>query len=227
MTIAFVRRSLASVALAASLLMVSGAASAVVYSSVFDPPNFNGTATFDVSQACLDAGPGFFAPSSVSGCSVSWLSALVNFTDPTGTTTLYSFSYALSQLAATMINMIFIDSAGDLAGVSSDAVGPHIIGDSPGGIFDGPWWIQFAFSPPSNDFTALDGPQVPGSFGFGVVYLYTGTCDGRSCDRNDQPSEVAQVEGFTRVTQVVEPGTAALALAAAWAAWFARRRRAA
>ncbi len=40
----------ACAAAAAALGLPGGAAGAVVYSSAFDPPNFRGTATFDVAR---------------------------------------------------------------------------------------------------------------------------------------------------------------------------------
>jgi hypothetical protein len=209
------RRFLASAAVAAALGLTGGAANAVVYSSTFDPPNFSGTATFNVSQACLSAGNGF-QTNGVGGCTVSWDSATVTFQDaPTLT-----FDYTAFLPDGDAVSMIWVQG-GELAGVISDAIGAYIVSGNSNPAFNGPWWIQYAFSPPSDLITALDGPPSSGAFGLGVVYLYTGTCDGDFCFRNPDPVETANVLTFTRVP---EPGTLALALGAVGAAWFARRR---
>lgn len=212
------RRSLAGAAFAAALALPAADAGAVVYSSTFDPPNFNGTATFDVSQACLDIGTGFATPG-VGGCTVTWLSATVTFQDAPGLT----FDYTGFLPDSTAVNSIWVDD-GELGGVISDAIGAVVISGNPNPAFNGPWWIQYAFSPPDADLRALDGPPLSGAFGLGVVYLYTGTCDGPACFRNPDPVETANVESFTRVTQVPEPGTLILFLGAVGGAWLARRR---
>jgi PEP-CTERM motif len=217
------RRSLACAAVAVGLGLSWGNAGAVVYSSVFDPPNFSGTATFDVSQACLDIGTGFATPG-IGGCTVTWLTATVAFTDAPGLT----FDYTALLPDSGVVSSIWIDD-GDLAGVISGALGPVVISGSSNALFNGPWWIQYSFSPPDDLITALDGPPSSGQFGLGVVYLYTGTCtptdlNGPLCVRNQTPSETANVESFTRVAQVPEPGTLVLILGAAAGLWFARRR---
>jgi PEP-CTERM motif len=216
------RRSLGCAAVVAGLGLCGNAA-AVVYSSTFDPPNFNGTATFDVSQGCLDVGNGF-AINHSGTCTVTWLSAVVNFTDAPGLT----FSYASLLPDSDIVFSVWIDD-GELGGVRSGALGPVIISGSSNSSFNGPWWIQFEFEPFSDLFSALDGPPSSGLFGFGVVYLYTGTCTPTDigapiCTRNQDPIETAHVENFTRVTQVPEPGTLVLILGAVAGAWLARRR---
>lgn len=196
-----------------------GQAGAVVYTSSFDPPNFRGTATFDVSPACLGAGNGFQS-NGVAGCSVTWIGASVTFQNaPTLT-----FNYAGFLPDPGVVDLIWVED-GELAGVVSDAIGAVIISGNANPTFDGPWWIQFAFAPPS-DATILDGPPANGLFGLGVVYLYTGICGLElGCVRNPDPVEVAQVEFFRRVAQVAEPGSIALSLTALAVAGMARRRR--
>lgn len=215
------RRFMAGAAVAAALGVPGGDADAVVYSSAFDPPNFNGTATFDVSQACLSAGNGFQANGGPpAGCTVTWLSATVTFQD----TPTLTFDYTAFLPDSDAVSQIWVQD-GELAGVISGAIGPVIISDNSNPLFNGPWWIQYAFAPPDDLIAALDGPPSGGQFGLGVVYLYTGTCDGRVCEQNPEPAETAQVENFTRVAQVPEPGTLGLVLGAVGGAWLARRRR--
>jgi hypothetical protein len=216
-----IRRSLSFAAFAAALALPGGDAGAVVYSSNFDPPNFRGTATFDVTQACLDIGTGFANPGTLAGCDVTWLSAIVTFTDAPGVT----FDYTAFLPDFDAVSMTWVQD-GELGGVISAAIGPAIVSGSSDPSQNGPWWIQFAFSPP-DDLRPLDGPPSPGEFGLGVVYLYSGTCSEIEpvCIRNSDPSETAQVENFTRVTAVPEPGTLALVLGALGGAWFSRRRK--
>jgi len=217
------QRWVAGAAFAGALALANGSANAVVYSSVFDPPNFSGVATFDVSDACL-AGPTGFRTNNVGGCVVTWLSATVTFTDLG-----FTFDYSSLLSDSGIVSEIWVQD-GELGGIRSGALGPRIV-DPPGTEFDGPWWIQYEFEPPSPLITALDGPPSSGEFGLGVVYLYTGTCTIPDfpfepvCFRNQTPSEEAQVENFTRVAQVPEPGTLILALAGLIGAGLARRRR--
>ena len=139
------RRSLACAAAAAALGLAGGAADAVVYSSTFDPPNFRGTATFDVSQACLSAGSGF-QTNGVGECTVTWLSATVTVQDAPGLT----FDYTAFLPDPDVVSSIWVQG-GELAGVISGAIGAVIISDHSNPAFNGPWWIQYSFAPPSDD----------------------------------------------------------------------------
>ena len=211
-----IQRSVACIAVALALGSAAGTADAVVYSSSFDPPNFEGTATFDVSPGCLNAGNGYQVNGSP-GCTISWLSATVTFNDPLAPTT---FSYVPGFLPSAIdVNRIWV-LGGELSGVDSTAIGAMVLSGQANTTFNGPWWIQFAFDPSP---TSLQN----GAFGLGIVNLFTGTCSEdqsqRVCSRNPDPSSVAQVENFTRVVQ--EPETLGLALAALAAAFIARRRK--
>jgi hypothetical protein len=181
----------------AALAGLSAPSQAIIYSSVFDPPDFFGTATFDVSPACLSSGPGLVA--NAGPCTVTWLSALVTLIDGPNQ---FTFDFAPSLLPSTsVVNSIWVQG-GELAGVNSDPLGPYLVLTSPDPDLNGPWWIEFLFGP-------------LGAFGYGVVNLYTGMCadvPGRPCVRNPDPVSVADVEGFFRVP---EPSTALLLLLAA------------
>lgn len=216
MTSSGYRQWLARTAFAAAAL-AGGNAGAVVYTSTFDPPSFSGTATFDVSQGCLDQGPGSIVQvgNDGSSCIVTWLTATVTFQDAPG----LSFDYSHILADSGIVSSIWVEG-GELVGIESGALGPRVISGHANPAFNGPWWIQYRFSPPSDLITALDGPPVSGAFGLGVVYLYTGACP-EGCFRVTTPVETAEVETFTRVP---EPGSLALVLAAIGGAWFARRR---
>ena len=76
----------------------------------------------------------------------------------------------------------------------------------------------------SPDFAALNGGLGNGAFGYGIVNLWTCTPSASTvpCTTPNTLIDTANVLDFTRVP---EPGTVSLALAAAWGAWFARRRQ--
>ena len=218
------QRWAAGAALAGALALCGSVAQAVVYNSVFDPPDFRGTATFDVSQGCLDVGTGYAFPGG--SCTVEWLTAEVTFTSgPT-----FTFDYADLLPDSGIVNFIRVEE-GDLAGVNSNELGPHSVSGAPDSSYDGLWWTQYSFPPP-DIISVLDGPPSTGTFGLGVVYLYSGACTPSDlpdvppiCTPAIQPSEVAQVE-FFRATTVPEPGTVLLvALAGLLGAGLSRRRK--
>lgn len=213
-----IQRTLACVVAAVALGLPGGSADAVVYSSSFDPPDFEGTATFDVSPGCLSAGGGYQL-NGAGGCTITWLSATVTFNDPLAPTT---FSYVPGFLPGSpAVNRIWV-AGGELAGVDSTVIGAMLLSGQANPAFNGPWWIQFAFDPSAASL-------LNGAFGLGIVNLFTGTCSIDSaqpvCTRNLDPSSVAQVENFTRVREVAEPESFGLALAAIAGAWIARRRK--
>ena len=218
-------RTFTATAIAGALGVVAASpAGAVVYRSVFDPVSFEGTALFDVSQACLDVGTGF-ASNNYDGCTVNWLEAEVTLKDPTLTTLTETFQYHPTHLPSTSaVNSIFVQD-GDLAGVSSDIIGPMTVSGSSHAPFDGPWWIQYTFGFSDDIVLASLGPQalgpIGGQFGYGEVLLWSCNVGVTNCVEPERIVDVAQVE-FFRV--VPEPATGTLAFAALWAAWFARRR---
>jgi hypothetical protein len=192
-------RFLASLTLAASLALFAGASRAVVYTSTFDPPDFLGTATFDVSPGCLSAGPGLVANDGFA-CTVTWLSALVTLLDgPNSASLNYSPAFLPSALAVASV----IVQGGELAGVNSIPIGPALVVGNADPDLNGPWWIEYLFGP-------------AGEFGLGIVNLYTGSCmsteSGMQCLRNPVPVSVADVESFARLAE--EPQTLALLVAA-------------
>ena len=218
------RRSLVYAAVMAALGLPSGVADAVVYSSPFDPVNFSGVATFDVSNACLLTNG--FHSNNAGGCAVNWTAATVTLTDSPYTDT---FNYSAFLPDPYAVLNIWVDNF-ELAGVNSNKIGPVIVTGH--GTLNRPWWIQYEFTPSPTTPGLGDGfaPLAAfgpgdGTHGFGLVNLFTGSCDG-SCTPNLQPSAVANVESFTRISQAVpEPGTLGLILGALGSGWFARRRK--
>lgn len=219
------RRSLACAAVAAALGLPAGTADAVVYSSSFDPVTFEGTATFDVNQACLDAGPGW-VDNGYDGCVVDWLSANVTLKDDPYTAAL------IYDPPTNAVNRIWVNFAdGELGGVDSNVIGPETTGHTHP-AFNGNWWIQYTFIPsPPSDFVALAAPaslefgEGNGLYGFGIVNLFTGPSCPSAASTECTFVDSADVRGFVRVTQIPEPGTLGLILGALGGAWFARWRK--
>ena len=210
-------RTLASVAFAAFVSVPVMPAHGAVYNSVFDPVDFSGTATFDVADSCL-TGSGFVSNNG-DPCTVTWLDAHVTLTDGPNSASLV---FGPPLPSASVVENIFVQG-GELMGVNSEAIGPAFVFASGDPDLDGPWWIEYSFS-----LDALNVAQ-DGAFGLGIVLLYHGTCTptdigGPICVRDNDPTAVAQVLSFTRVTAVPEPGTLALLLAALAAGVSAQRR---
>ena len=211
-------RTLTGAALALVLGSISVPATAAVYDVGYDPPDFFGTARFDVADSCLTTG-GFHSNDGVS-CTVIWLSANVTFREAFPGTRTTSFNYGDLLPDPFVVSNVFV-AGGELRGVNSGVIGPEIVSGDPVAIFNGPWWIQFTFSLPST-FAA----DASGAFGLGTVSLFTGTCRGGECSRNPTPSETADVT-FIRRSTVPEPGTLSLLLAALGCGWIGKRRRSA
>ena len=213
----------AAVALAAVLALP--AVDAAVYRGIFDPVDFEGEATFDIPDSCISAGPGFVA-NDHDACTVTWLSATITLKEPPATPLTFSYDPAFLP-STTAVEDIFV-AGGALAGVNSVPIGPVVISGDPNPDFNGPWWIEFLFSPPDVELSALAVAASSGAFGFGIVNLYTGSCtptdlDGPLCVRFSEPVSVADVRGFELVA-VPEPATLVLMLAALGAASLLRRR---
>jgi hypothetical protein len=216
-------KTFTATAIAGALGVVAATpASAVVYRSVFDPVTFEGTALFDVSEACLDIGTGF-ASNGYDGCTVDWLEAEVTLKDPLTTLT-ETFQYQPAHLpSSSAVNSIYVQD-GDLAGVSSDIIGAVTVSGSAWAPFNGPWWIQYTFGLPdvlADSVGAQSISPIGGRFGFGEVLLWGCSPPSTTCESPQEVIDTADVE-FFRV--VPEPATGALAFAALWAAWFGRRR---
>jgi hypothetical protein len=202
---------LAGAAVAAAAALPVADSGAVVYSSVFDPPDFHGVATFDVADVCLSSDG--VKTNNVGGCTITWLTAMVTFPDAPTT---FDYAHLLPNSSSSLISEILVEG-GELTGVRSSLLGPaHVSGF--GSPFDGPWWIQYDFEDPE-----VIGDSIgPMTAGFGFVYLFGGNCDGEVCFPNPNDKGVATVENFTRL--VPEPGTLALVLAALAGGWWTRRR---
>lgn len=207
-------------------------ANALSYASFFDPPDFEGTAIFDVSAGCLAADGYRYNNDPNTGCIVTWSAASVTLKDnaPVSNTT---FSYDPFFLpSTTAVNFIFVQK-GDLAGVNSNMIGPRII-SHPNPDFTGPWWIQYDFpDPPVTILThqpSIQNHQADhGALGLGIVNLFGGACfnlgSGQVCQADTANPSTANVEFFRRISQVPEPATLGLMLGALGGAWLARRRR--
>jgi len=189
-------------------------ASAVVYSSGFDPLSFSGTGFFQFDNHC-ETDNGGFGNYTQAECNVIFLSASVQMVDTDSLDNIIGTG-DLNFGSSILIDAIVI-SGGLLVGVDSGLFGPAFISSGSGSLSSNtdPWWIQWQ--------TELNDP----------VFLFTGSCnvDGEFefCFPNGEPSATAFNVTFTRLTDGVapEPGTLGLILGGVGAAWWARRRKAA
>jgi hypothetical protein len=225
MTNANFRRTLVGAAVAAALGVLATPASAAPFRGTFDPTNFSGEYTINVSAGCLAQANGWYANAGI--CSATLLDAQAdvtssdvtpNFnghlrfappviTSPSTLFGLYVYGGAIDSFDTTLIHHNV---------ATSDAT-PH------------DWWIQFTsghrcYGGPC--VGPLGGPtdvQPEGAPGFDPrlngVYLY-GVSTGAPLDRASYLGPAVDIGGA-----VPEPGTLSLLLGALGGGWLARRRR--
>jgi hypothetical protein len=197
---------------ATTLFVVALPASAVIYSSAFDPATFSGTGIFQFDDACL-AADGFYT---ASFCHLQMVSAHVDITnDGNGGTGQLNFGPDTNDMQSLVIQN------GTLVGINTSLIGwvfanPCTVLPACASV---PWWINWHtnLGPP-----ASFGARPP-SFD-NEVFLWMGNCDGEECFPNQEPSGVATNVTFTRLT-TPEPASLALLLGALAVGWLARRRR--
>ena len=204
-------------AFAAALSVLSAPASAVIYGGHFDPPDFFGTATFDVSNGCLSSDG--IRSNDHDTCTVTWLTAALTFRETPPTAHTLSFDFGTPFLPSNTAVFDVVVQGGELAGVDSAIIGAVTTSGDPNPTFNGSWYISFA-SPASSLFAT----DAVSSFApnLGNVFLYRQVCDD-GC-RPGPIVETATVDSFFRIP---EPATVTLLLAAIGCGWVSRRRRSA
>jgi hypothetical protein len=202
-------------ALAAALSVLSAPASAVIFGSNFDPPDFFGTATFDVSNGCLSSNG--IHNNDHDTCTVTWLTAVLTFRETPATAHTLTFSFGTPILPSGSAVFDVLAQGGELAGVDSAIIGAVTTSGDPNPTFNGSWYISFAT--PS---AILFGTDAVSSFApnLGNVFLYRQVCDD-GC-RPGPVVETATVDSFFRIP---EPATLTLLLAALGCGWVSRRKR--
>lgn len=203
------RRSLTGIAVAAALGLPTGAANALSYASFFDPPDFEGNSTFFVADACLSGPDGFRTINA--NCTFSWLTAEVTLKDEFSYDPNDPYTFTTFNPTPGTINNIYVENNA-LAGVNSGRTVPFAIANDPNPAFNNIWEFQYEFSGP-----LIILSHGSGGFGLGTVLGFQ--------DGSQTPFSTANVQNFTRILQVPEPGTLGLMLGALGGAWLARRRK--
>jgi hypothetical protein len=133
------RSWIARAAVTATFAFAATAAEAVIYFSSFDPLDFSGFATFDVSSGCLVA-DGVIVNDGVT-CSVVWNAATVTLNNlPDPDTRAFDFSAFLPSLTAVTSIVVL---ASELVGVFSTIVGPVVLAGDPTPEFNGSFSLQY------------------------------------------------------------------------------------
>jgi PEP-CTERM motif-containing protein len=173
-------------------------ASAVQYSSGFDPVAFSGTGLFQFDDTCLNTDGLHLA----ADCNLVLLNASLDMTDTGSSDTAHLDFAPVLPDSTDMVDLII--SGGTLVGIDTGLIGPVFVTDDGSSLF-GPWWLQWQSDP---------------------VFLFTGGCtvgvESEVCTPNEFSSGEATNVTFTRVP---EPGTLGLILGGVGAAWVARRRK--
>jgi hypothetical protein len=201
---------------AVAALAACGLVNAATYVGRFDPPVYEGTASFDIPDACIpESGNGLVDVGTGSCDAVTFMGATV-VNHPATNPPLGELTFdALDHNVA--FRLLWQD--GILLGIDSFQIGFA----GPNGIFDNPggYLLQFftgqnvGFAALGNDGTQqLVGPYVE------LLACFEG------CERTELVGgEPAHQEPFQRVGAVPEPGSLALLAGSLIAAGLARRRR--
>jgi len=190
-------------ALTATVMALSAPARAAIWSSDYDPlPEFVGTGSFNVPDACLAAEDNLYVVGALSGCSVITVLSNVS-TNPV----VIDFAAALPSTDVDSYVVI----GGKFVGVNTGFIGGVDVGDVN-------YWFQFVAT--STPGSIESPPSV-----HNLVNLFS-NCesfgDSGSVSCGDPIASATQGVTFTRVP---EPGSLALILGALGAGWLARRRK--
>jgi len=195
-----------------ALVFAGNASAGVVFRGAIDPifgvfipgASFTGEAFFDVDQDCL-AIDGTYDNSNSCGV-LTILSATITLVNGSNSQTL-DFGPNLSP-GDPVID--YIIENGTLAAVDTIDIGPQFVAASPSIGYVGPMWLNLGHTGVAGDGLAATGQ------------LFTGSCI-EGCFPSHDPATSSNIATVT-ITQVPEPATVALLLAAMTAGWIVRRK---
>ena len=197
------------------MLMANASAGTVVFRGAIDPlfgafipgGSYSGEALFDVDQNCL-AVDGTYT-NAPGGCGVLTIQSLTI----TLTNALTSNSQTLDygpDLSSPDPIVDYISSGGTLVAVDTIDIGPEFIAASPDVGYSGPMWVTLGHTGAAGDGLVANGQLHPGSCPEG-------------CFIDPDPTHQSNLATVT-FTQVPEPATVSLLLAALCACWFSSLR---
>ena len=200
---------------ALALVLSASASAGVVFRGAIDPifgvfipgASFTGEAFFDVSADCLDVSmDGTHDPTGDTCGGMSLLSATITLVNGSNSQTLTFWD---SSSAGQPVLDFLIDN-GTLGAVDTIDIGPQFVASSPSIGYVGPMWLN------------LGHVGVVGEGLEATAQLFTGSCF-EGCFPSHDPATSSNVATVT-ITQVPEPATVALILAAMTVGWIVRRK---
>ena len=197
---------------ALALVFAASASAGVVFRGAIDPifgvfipgASYTGEAFFDVAPDCLAVDATY---TNADACGVlTILSATITLVNGSNSQTL-DFGPNLSSPDPVIQ---YIIENGTLAAVDTIDIGPQFVASSPSIGYTGPMWLNLGHTGVAGDGLAA------------TAQLFTGDCF-EGCFPSHDPATSSNLATVT-FTQVPEPATVALLLAAMTAGWIVRRK---
>lgn len=200
-----------------ALVFAGNASAGVVFRGAIDPifgvfipgASFTGEAFFDVAANCLDVSEdGTHDPNGDTCDGMTLLSATITLVNGSNSQTLTFWDS--SSIGQPVVD--FIIDNGTLGAVDTIDIGPQFVAANPSIGYVGPMWLNLGH-------TGAAGEGLSAT-----AQLFTGSCsEFEGCFPSHDPATSSNIATVT-ITQVPEPATVALLLAAMTAGWIVRRK---